>query len=555
MVTAELRISEEQWHSSGDVTVRGNVFRNGKHLGTDVECLFDDVRNPNAFQGALNDLNGQFAVVVDTPQSVYAAVDHIASIPLFYGIGNTTIYIGDDLIRMKETLPDEPCDQDAATEFLLTGYVTGNETLYPRIKQLQPGQMLSVDRATSNGPSVRQYYSFTDQEIVSERPRTLLDRLDTVLTNAFERLVQRAGGDPIVLSFSGGYDSRLSALMLDRVGYENVYAFTFPDFVTEGDLDVAREVAPEFEFEWSPLKLTERNFREFSRSDEYDHLKRTIEDYATVSPYLLWMIVLEKLKRSPEFPDSGVVVTGHDIAGPTRDLPPYGDGTTTLDAEAVVDWIWTRHYSIRHLDDAEIRSTMQNRIRDRLPSSVGDDPEAAMNAIIQWYWQERMPKFLARHARGYHYWGYDRWMPLWDRELADFWGSIPLEHRREKSLYEAYVRELHEEVLGRPCRIAGDEASTRSKSDVLSALDSIVDHLPIESTIRGLFRRRQMRNVMNSSDYGRFGFLSPGQFETLYPVSRHAKYFHALDKLSRIGCYPPPDSPLYEDVRLYESRF
>jgi len=138
---------------------------------------------------------------------------------------------------MNENLPDNSCDQDAATEFLLAGCVTGNDTLYPRIKRLQPGQMLSIDRAASGEPSVRQYYALTRQEIVSESKQTLLDRFDAILENAFERLVERADGDPIIVGLSGGYDSRLIALMLDRVGYEKVYAFTLPSIVTEEDLE------------------------------------------------------------------------------------------------------------------------------------------------------------------------------------------------------------------------------------------------------------------------------------------------------------------------------
>jgi hypothetical protein len=55
---------------------------------------------------------------------------------LFYAIGERTVYIGDDPDWMNENPPDSSCDQDAATEFLLTGYVTGNDTFDEEIKQL-----------------------------------------------------------------------------------------------------------------------------------------------------------------------------------------------------------------------------------------------------------------------------------------------------------------------------------------------------------------------------------------------------------------------------------
>jgi asparagine synthase (glutamine-hydrolysing) len=267
---------------------------------------------------------------------------------------------------------------------------------------------------------------------------------------------------------------------------------------------------------------------------------------------LQWTIALKKLKQSTKFPDSGIIVTGHDVAGSARDLPTYDDSTTSLDTEAVVDWILAHHYSIRHLDDIDAQSVMRDRIRNRITSLTTNDPAAAIDAIIEWYWRERTPKFLVRHVEEYRYWGYDRWIPLWDRELAEFWSSVSLKYRRGKALHEEYIRRLYEEAVGKPCRIARDGDSVHSKN-LLSVLDRTLDYLPMESTVRGIYRRQQTRSILNSSNYNRFGFLSPRQFEELHPKSQHVKYFHALDRLSRIGCYPPHDSPLYEDLRLYES--
>jgi hypothetical protein len=65
-----------------NVAIRGDVFYGGEYFGADVGHLLDDVTTAETFQETVNDFNGQFAVLVDTTDSVYAAVDHIASIPL-----------------------------------------------------------------------------------------------------------------------------------------------------------------------------------------------------------------------------------------------------------------------------------------------------------------------------------------------------------------------------------------------------------------------------------------------------------------------------------------
>ena len=57
-------------------------------------------------------------------------------------------------------------------------------------------------------------------------------------------------------------------------------------------------------------------------------------------------------------------------------------------------------------------------------------------------WTERQSKFIGNSVRTYEFFGYDWWMPFWDREFVDYWSGISYENRLHKSIFKKYVNDL-----------------------------------------------------------------------------------------------------------------
>ena len=72
------------------------------------------------------------------------AVDHIRSSPLFFGSGRDEFYVSDDPHWVIRKINAQDVDELSAEELLAAGFVTGNETLCPRVKQVQAGEALRV---------------------------------------------------------------------------------------------------------------------------------------------------------------------------------------------------------------------------------------------------------------------------------------------------------------------------------------------------------------------------------------------------------------------------
>ena len=145
----------ERWFYSTEdqvqVWIKGFAYRNGDLLRHEefAALLRQHIRSSVSpdVTGLLQELNGHYAVALETTEYLVAAVDRIRSMPLFYSEHDRCFFLSDDPYWIREQTGNEQQDQVAELEFLLTGYVTGAETLCSHIKQLRAGENLVVQKS------------------------------------------------------------------------------------------------------------------------------------------------------------------------------------------------------------------------------------------------------------------------------------------------------------------------------------------------------------------------------------------------------------------------
>ena len=205
-----------RWARCGNTLAAGSAFVDGKLMTAGLLA-----RSFDSAGGALESMpsrcNGFFAVVSVSESTIFAAVDRVRSIPVFYCIDNGKVLLSDDPHLIRERAGIENKDGPAEKELLLTRYVTGPDTLYTQIKQLQAGEYLFIDRyvAIEKQRAAKRYYIFTHTDLnggsgrkldraEKEREfRELTERNIGELDKAFCRLAEYAAGRPIVVPLSG----------------------------------------------------------------------------------------------------------------------------------------------------------------------------------------------------------------------------------------------------------------------------------------------------------------------------------------------------------------
>jgi asparagine synthase (glutamine-hydrolysing) len=211
--------------------LKGQVYLDGTPIGVDdlARHLSSAPSSPQSLTASLTRLNGFYAWVTQADQELRAGVDHVRSRHLFYGQAEGRFFLADDAEWVRQQVGDREMDTIAREEFQLAGCVTGADTLFPHVKQLQAGEYL-VATAGEGGVirvETQRYYRFLHTEPESYDDTALGAELDRVAVASVRPLMDYAGGRQIVVPLSGGYDSRLIVTLLKRLGYDNILAFIY----------------------------------------------------------------------------------------------------------------------------------------------------------------------------------------------------------------------------------------------------------------------------------------------------------------------------------------
>lgn len=430
------------WRNSGHSFALGTAFLGSeKYSAQALAEKIEDLSDIDEVVSLVRSLNGFFALVRKFPKGLVAFVDRIRGFPLFYGVTHENVFLSDDAQWVRGQVGDSEVDPVAREEFSLTGYVTGEDTLFPNVKQLQAGECLIASGGLER-PRLRtdRYYTFWHSEPTQGASEDQLKReLHEVMRRAIDRLVAYADGRQLIIPLSGGYDSRLIALLLRESGYENVLTFSY-GLPGNREAQISRSVARVLEFPWTFVPYSKAKWREWHQSEERYRYACYGSSWASLPHMQDWPAV-KMIKASKKASSDGIFVPGHTgdfICG--GHIPNALRTQQRVSGMELAKLIFLKHYRLIRADDSEqtTQERLLERILDRVEAeSVSTSIEAA-NAFEKWEWQERQAKFIVNSVRVYEFWGYDWWCPFWDLEVMEFWEDVPLS-QRTGDLYRQYV--------------------------------------------------------------------------------------------------------------------
>jgi len=190
-------------------------------------------------------LNGMFAFVVhDTRRGrIVAARDHFGIKPLYYCETESAILLASE-IKALLAHPEVTAriDEKALQDYLTFQYVLGERTLFAGIREVPPGQVLTVDPAAGTvelsrywDPSFHVDAHHTEQYFMAQLHWLLEDTVGQQLRSDV----------PLGAYLSGGMDSSLVSVLAARGYPEQLRCFTgaFPEGPEFDESPYAREVA------------------------------------------------------------------------------------------------------------------------------------------------------------------------------------------------------------------------------------------------------------------------------------------------------------------------
>ena len=426
--------------------VKGDLFYNEETLhGSAIFSLISTLRDSftddsEELINLLRAFNGSFAFVMKTPNSILCVVDRLRSIPLFYAKTDTGLTISDDANHLKDKI-NPIFDEINGGEFLLTGYVTGPETLFEDIYQIQAGEFLAYEMGTEC-ILTSFYHHFWHENYYSDSEEGLLDRLDAVFTRVFERLIASINEQDlrIVVPLSGGLDSRIIVSLLKRLGVDDVICFSYG---RKGNRQakISKKVAETLGYQWY--------FVDYSKENCDTAQSQIIKDYQryagnlTSDPHLQDFFAVKKLQEEGKIPENAIFLPGHSgdmLAG--SHIPLVTGPSQDFSEITFIQHILKKNYCLWDWNDkSQLYPILKEKIERASPDVEILDRETWANAIEYWDYQERQAKFIVNSVRVYEFFGYSWRLPLWDSELMDFFLRISLPYRKNTKLYRKYAVE------------------------------------------------------------------------------------------------------------------
>ena len=418
----------EDWgtvHTAGDASVPERIMPGS-------------VRSRKRLSRLLLTQGSQFATVVQTSDTIFACVDAVRSFPLFHATTATGFTLTTNPRRLLPLI-EGTLDDTSLLEMYHAGYVTGHNTLYREITQLEAGTALLFDARTGELTSWA-YHEYRPQLRGSEVASTLspwIEELGAILDHCFERVIERVGDRAVYIPLSGGLDSRLVACKLHELGFTRIKAFTYGPPGNSQSL-VAARVAEVLGLDWCEIPFDVKRMREIFHSEQRARYQQFADGLSTL-PSMGEFCPLIQLDC--ERPDEVVVINGQSgdfICG--NHLPAHLVGAT--DNRRLWEHIRSKHFGVRPRGTADLQPIEERFCSWSESTAVGDKLEhPSATRHENWEFRERQAKYVVNGQRIYEYLGMDWLLPWWDFELVRFFESVPLRGYVNRRLLLEYLRD------------------------------------------------------------------------------------------------------------------
>lgn len=402
-----------------------------------AELIFREAPDPDKIGGWLTRHGGDFvALIREKRTGRWGCInDVLGRLPLYYSDQDGMQVLSRDIRIPAMFFKTREMDRMALAQYLLFGFPLGEKTIIENIERLPAGSLLRWGPKTGNTLQRRVFEFNFDVSRSARAVREEAERLEPIFITACRRLSESRPEQAMVLSLSGGLDSRTVAAGLYRAGirfdavtYENV------DKTTALDISYAREVARKLGIEWHPLHLTAPKGADII---ELMNLKGGMNS-ASMAFYIPF---LSEIKQ--RWGRNIVYVTGD---GGDKTLPPLHPARRFSSDTALTDFIIARHDVMPLKTVAALLDIAEKEIKSAIREQIGTYPETSYrNKYVHFMIYERAFKWLfeGEDRNRCYFWSGS---PFYDFDFFQAAMTCPARFKRNHCLYSELLKRLSPDV-------------------------------------------------------------------------------------------------------------
>lgn len=372
---------------------------------------------------AVKETTGLFSLIICKGDIYFIVSDIIRSHPVCYGFYNDSLFLTDNLHEFLKLTGPFPIDNDKLEEYISSGFVYGNGTIFKNILAIQAGEIVTIKGVKVSSQRYFEFKPISTQAHFANFAE-FTSTLDKIFSSVFIRLIhQNPKVKRWIVPLSGGHDSRCIVNYLFRLGLKNVICFSYGIPGNEQSR-ISKEVAETLNFEWHFVEYTDQKWYKLHESGLMDEFI----DYAfngVSIPHFQDFLAIYELKEKGILKEGDVIIPGH-----TFDFIA-GSNLQQADLKCINKRMALTRTSQMHTRINDYLSAPARNIENIYETSNVDPGH------FQEYfnWQEKRAKFMVNSLRTYEFFNFESRLPFWDKELVDFWLTIPDNERMERKIF------------------------------------------------------------------------------------------------------------------------
>lgn len=403
----------------------------------EIEDVFAGCHSFSDYSLKINSLNGVFSIIINADDFFIAASDSTRFFPLFYGIKKDTFFLSDDIEYVRKNIASDMLDETACTEFLSAAFTGSSRTLYQKVFQIRPVEILSVKQEQIN----RQYFfsfSKTHSEIFNSEYTELLLQAKNLIDKNFSNLLKRLKGQKIALPLSGGYDSRLIAFKLKEHGFDHTVCFTYGR--KNKEVEISKKVAETLGFKWYFVEYTDNLIKDF-------HQTKVFNDYYQYASRGTSMFFLQEYPAIKYLIENNIINKEYNaLPGHSGDLLRgallYKNFPENCTRNQLPDILLSNKFVHATLNRKDKRILYQ-KLNEHI-DELYFNPELLPYSILEdWEMKERTAKYIFNSSHAFTYFGIKVFFPLWNKDIIEFFRRLPFAERLNGKLYYDVLKKCY----------------------------------------------------------------------------------------------------------------
>ncbi|MFH1048213.1 MAG: asparagine synthase (glutamine-hydrolyzing) [Patescibacteria group bacterium] len=256
---------------------------------TDTEVLIHGYEDYG--QDVVKKIEGMFAFAIyeKDKQLITLARDHFGKKPLYYYLDENVFCFASEIkaiIKNKEIKKKLKIDRLSLTKYLFYGYIPSPNSIFDKIKKLEPSTVIQFDIKNWKLVNKHQYWNLEDTKLNNDISETeILEKSEELIKKAVEKRLM--SDVPLGIFLSGGVDSSLIASYLSKYSSQaSSFTVCYKDYPEADESGYAERVAKKLGINHNVCyfenKLVQESFLEIM-----DYLDQPIADAAIIPLYFI----------------------------------------------------------------------------------------------------------------------------------------------------------------------------------------------------------------------------------------------------------------------------